>query len=117
MFADLLNPVIVDYHKLDSLDEFKHPKQNFKFDDAFPADLDPVGRFIISTRVRVARNIDGYPLRGGMSEKQTTELEQRVKEILESFDDKDLKGMFPGVNVLTPQCVGLRVCIQESTIH
>ncbi len=45
----------MDYHKLDSLDGFKHPKQNFAFDDSFPADLDPDGKFIISTRVRVAR--------------------------------------------------------------
>merc|ERR1719382_1326028 len=54
VFADLLNPIIIDYHKLDSLDGFAHPKQNFKFDDTFPADLDPENKFIISTRVRVA---------------------------------------------------------------
>ena len=94
MFAPLLNPIIVDYHKLDSLDDFKHPTQDFKFDDAFPADLDPEGAFIISTRVRVARNIDGYPLRGGMSEEQTVELEERVKAILEGFEDEDLKGKY-----------------------
>ncbi len=44
----------MDYHKLDTLDGFAHPKQNFSFDDPFPADLDPDGKFIISTRVRVA---------------------------------------------------------------
>ena len=82
----------MDYHKLDSLDNFSHPTQNFAFDDSFPADLDPENKFIISTRIRVARNIDGYPLRGGMSEEQTNELEQRVKNILEGFDDDDLKG-------------------------
>merc|ERR1712173_312937 len=71
-----------------------HPKQNFTFDDAFPADLDPDGKFIISTRIRVARNIDGYPLRGGMSEQQTNDLEEKVKNILESFEDKDLKGKY-----------------------
>merc|ERR1712129_203609 len=80
--------------KLDSLDDFKHPKQNFTFDDAFPADLDPDNKFIISTRVRVARNIVGYPLRGGMSESQTLELEEKVKAILEGFEDKELKGKY-----------------------
>merc|ERR1711997_894095 len=98
VFAPLLNPIIADYHKLESLDDFKHPKQNFKFDDAFPADLDPENKFIISTRVRVARNIDGYPLRGGMSEEQTTELEQKVKAILEAFEDEDLKGKYYPLN-------------------
>merc|ERR1712003_339671 len=76
------------------LDGFKHPMQNFTFDDAFPADLDPDNKFIISTRIRVARNIDGYPLRGGMSEQQTMELEEKVKNILESFEDEDLKGKY-----------------------
>jgi len=94
VFAPLLNPIIVDYHKLETLDDFKHPKQNFKFDDALPADLDPENEFIISTRVRVARNIDGYPLRGGMSKAQTMELEQKVKDILEGFEDPDLKGKY-----------------------
>jgi len=94
LFAPLLNPIITDYHKLGSLENFKHPKQNFKFDDEFPADLDPNNEFIISTRVRVARNLDGYPLRGGMSEDQTKELEEKVKDVLESFDDADLKGKY-----------------------
>jgi len=98
VFADLLNPIIMDYHKLESLDDFKHPTQNFEFDDAMPADLDPDGKFIISTRVRVARNIEGYPLRGGMSEEQTNELEQKVKAILESFKDEDLKGKYYPLN-------------------
>merc|ERR1712228_734433 len=93
-----LDPIIVDYHKLDSLDGFKHPKQNFKFDEAFPADLDPDGRFVISTRIRVARNVNGYPLRGGMSEQQTNDLEQKVKNILEGFKDADLKGKYYPLN-------------------
>eukprot|EP01083_Nonionella_stella_P159741 521491_1 len=93
-FADLLNPIIIDYHKLDTLDGFQHPKQNFEFDDAFPSDLDPENQFILSTRIRVARNIEGYPLRGGMSESQTMELEQKVKDILEGFEDEDLKGTY-----------------------
>eukprot|EP01084_Bolivina_argentea_P106509 190563_1 len=83
VFSDLLNPIIMDYHKLKSLDGFAHPQQNFSFDESFPADLDPDNKFIISTRVRVARNVDGYPLRGGMSEKQTFELEAKLKAILE----------------------------------
>eukprot|EP01083_Nonionella_stella_P273919 929572_1 len=32
VFSALLHPIIVDYHKLDSLDANKHPKQNFAFD-------------------------------------------------------------------------------------
>ncbi len=54
VFKPLLDPIIIDYHKLDTLDGFAYPKQNFSFDESLPADLDPDGKFIISTRVRVA---------------------------------------------------------------
>jgi len=94
LFADLFNAVICDYHKLETLDGFKHPAQNFKFDDAFPGNVDEDGEFVLSTRIRVARNVAGYPLRGGMSEDQTMELEQKIKAILESFEDDDLKGKY-----------------------
>eukprot|EP01083_Nonionella_stella_P164288 543232_1 len=94
LFADLLNPIIIDYHKLGSLDGFKHPKQNFAFDDKMVANVDPEGKFVVSTRIRVARNVQGYPLRGGMSAKQTMELEAKLKAILEGFEDEDLKGKY-----------------------
>jgi len=94
VFADLLNRVICDYHKIDSLDGFKHPSQNFAFDDAFTGNVDETGEFVLSTRIRVARNVAGYPLRGGMDEKQTIELEQKVKAILEGLEDEDLKGKY-----------------------
>jgi len=94
VFADLFNAVICDYHKLDSLDDFKHPAQNFAFDDELPADLDESGEYVVSTRIRVARNVAGYPLRGGMNEEQTMELEQKIKVILESMEDEDLKGKY-----------------------
>ncbi len=72
VFADIFNSIIIGYHKLDSLDGFKY---------SFPADLDPDG------------NVTGYPLRGGMNEQQTMELETKIKDILEGYRDKDLKGM------------------------
>jgi len=94
VFADLFNAVICDYHKLDSLDGFQHPEQNFAFDEELPANLDESGEFVVSTRIRVARNVAGYPLRGGMSEEQTMELEKTIKDILESMEDEDLKGKY-----------------------
>jgi protein-arginine kinase len=93
-FGALFDAIIVDYHKIKTLDGFKQPVQNFQFDDAFQGDLDPEGKFVISTRVRVARNIAGYPLRGGMTKEQTLELEKKVSDILQSFEDEDLKGKY-----------------------
>jgi hypothetical protein len=53
-FADILYPVIKDYHKVSDI---KHPKPDFGdlsklgFDD-----LDPKNEYILSTRVRVGRS-------------------------------------------------------------
>ena len=48
---------------------------------------------IASTRIRVGRNLDGYPLGPGVSKEQRLEIMKIVTEAAESFDE-DLKGKF-----------------------
>lgn len=58
-FADVLDAVIKDYHKVD---EVKHPKPDFgDLDNLGFGDLDPEGNMIVSTRVRVGRSHQGFP--------------------------------------------------------
>ena len=57
VFAPVLDEVIKDYHKVDSL---KHPTPNFGKEKIDFANLDPSGEMIISTRVRVGRSHDSY---------------------------------------------------------
>ena len=48
---------------------------------------------IASTRIRVGRNLDGYPLGPGVTKEQRLEIMKIVTEAAETFDD-DLKGKF-----------------------
>ena len=59
--------------------------------------MDPENKYIISTRIRVARNLKGYPLRPAMSKEDVLGLESKVKEILESLDG-ELKGKYYSLN-------------------
>lgn len=58
-FADVLDEVIKDYHKVDQV---QHPKADFgDLDDLGFGDLDPENKMIVSTRVRVGRSHAGMP--------------------------------------------------------
>ena len=48
---------------------------------------------ILSTRVRVGRNLAGYPLGPGLSKEQRKEIEQKVTKALTTFEG-DLKGKY-----------------------
>ena len=61
VFADLLDEVIREYHKVPAEQDLKHPAPNFGDLDNLPfGDLDPDGRFVLSTRVRVGRSAEGF---------------------------------------------------------
>jgi len=48
---------------------------------------------IVSTRIRVGRNLDGFPLGPGVTKEQRLEIMATVTKAAENFDD-DLKGTF-----------------------
>jgi creatine kinase len=56
-FAPVLDAVIKDYHKVSSIN---HPTPDFGEDKVNWPDLDPSGKYIVSTRVRVGRSHDSY---------------------------------------------------------
>ena len=62
-FAELFNHVIQEYHAGDPKGSVKHPTPEFGTDAQIDSlgDLDPLGRFVVSTRVRVARSHKGMP--------------------------------------------------------
>jgi creatine kinase/arginine kinase len=58
------------------------------------AELSPEqAEMIISTRIRVGRNLDGYPLGPGVTKEQRLDIMKVVTEAADKFDD-DLKGTF-----------------------
>jgi creatine kinase len=83
LFAPLINPIIEEY------------QTPYKVTDTHPADFDPEhlvapnpdpeGEFILSTRVRVARNLHGYGLTPSLTKEERVEIERRVVEVLQSL--------------------------------
>jgi len=91
VFADLFDPIIEDYHggfkKTD-----KHPASNFGDNSVF-GDLDPTGEFVVSTRVRCGRSMQGYPFNPCLTEAQYKEMEAKVSSTLSGLEG-ELKGKF-----------------------
>lgn len=84
VFSDLFDPIIEDYHggfkKTD-----KHPPKNWGDVNTF-GDLDPTGEYIVSTRVRCGRSLEGYPFNPCLTEEQYKEMEQKVSSTLSGLD-------------------------------
>lgn len=91
VFADLFDPIIEDYHggfkKTD-----KHPPKDFGDVSVF-GNLDPTNEFVISTRVRCGRSLQGYPFNPCLTEAQYKEMEQKVSSTLSGLEG-ELKGKF-----------------------
>lgn len=69
-----------------------HPPPTFGDPSEFQ-DLDPDERYIVSTRIRCGRSIDGIPFNPNMKEEDYITLENTVKEALEKLGG-DLKGEY-----------------------
>ena len=91
LFGPLLNPIIEEYHSPYKLADGHTPDMNPEKMDA--PDLDPEGRFIRSTRIRVARNLKGYNLTPNMSKAERIDLEQKIVGVLNSLTG-DLAGKY-----------------------
>ncbi|XP_014280926.1 arginine kinase isoform X1 [Halyomorpha halys] len=91
VFGELFDPIIEDYHK-----GFKktdsHPPKEWGDVETF-GNLDPAGEFIISTRVRCGRSMEGYPFNPCLTEAQYKEMEDKVSSTLTCLSD-ELKGTY-----------------------
>ncbi|KAH8364710.1 hypothetical protein KR084_010285, partial [Drosophila pseudotakahashii] len=91
VFADLFDPIIEDYHggfkKTD-----KHPASTFG-DVATFGNVDPTNEYVISTRVRCGRSMQGYPFNPCLTEAQYKEMEGKVSSTLSGLEG-ELKGKF-----------------------
>ena len=91
VFKSLFHPVIAVYHGYNA-EKDAHPR-DFKVRASELLPLDPEGRFIVSTRVRVGRNLKGFPLMPGISREQLQEVEHLVLNALKALEG-DLKGTY-----------------------
>uniref|UniRef100_A0A1I7ZY81 arginine kinase n=1 Tax=Steinernema glaseri TaxID=37863 RepID=A0A1I7ZY81_9BILA len=103
LFKDLFDPVIEDYH------------MGFKPTDTQPAmdlgeskiaelpDLDPEGKYIVSTRIRCGRSLAGYPFNPCLTELHYKSMENKMKATLEGLSDPELKGTYYPLTGMTKE--------------
>lgn len=87
-FSKIFNPIIMEYHGLD--------KGQLHVSDIQPVDFsdpDPEKRFILSTRVRVARNVRDYNFTSHLELKRRKHLEQCIVAAVKKFQG-ELKGEY-----------------------
>lgn len=82
-FAPLFDPIIEDYHGVSKNDAHK---SNLNPDDLHAPNPDPEGDYVISTRIRVGRNVAGLPLGPAISREQRNGIERQVSEVLSSLE-------------------------------
>ncbi|XP_059479996.1 arginine kinase-like [Neocloeon triangulifer] len=90
-FSDLFDPIIEDYHGGFKKDA-KHPNKDWGDVDTLP-NVDPTGEYVISTRVRCGRSMQGYPFNPCLTETQYKEMEDKLKATLDGFQG-ELKGTY-----------------------
>lgn len=100
VFADVLDAVIKDYHKVDKID---HPEPDFgDITKLGFSDLDPSGAFIISTRVRVGRTHKGFGFNPVISKEDRLEMERRTVSALDKLKG-ELAGTYYPLTGMTKQ--------------
>jgi len=96
LFAPLFNPIIEAYHGFTQSD--KHISNLNSETLNFP-NLDPKKEFILSTRIRVGRNLKGFPLGTIISKAQRDEVESLVVLALKKLTDELAGEYFPLYNM------------------
>ncbi|CAD5235313.1 unnamed protein product [Bursaphelenchus xylophilus] len=103
LFAPLFDPVIEEYHNGFKATD-KQPAMDLGEDKiAELPDLDPEGKYIISTRIRCGRSLAGYPFNPCLTETNYKNMEARMKSTLEGIKDEDLKGTYYPLTGMTKE--------------
>ena len=90
LFAPLFNPIIQEYHGFSTEDSHK---SNLNPDDLKAVNPDSDEKYIVSTRIRVGRNLKDLPLGPAISKDERLEVEEKVSTALSSLNGA-LKGSY-----------------------
>jgi len=88
LFAPLFNPIIQEYHGFSSADSHK---SNLNPDDLNAPNPDSEGNYIVSTRIRVGRNLKDFPLGPAIERQSRLIAEKMISGTFGSLDG-ELKG-------------------------
>ena len=97
-FAPLMDKIIEDYHGHSQSDKHQAEGNSQLNAPDFPEDE---AKMIKSTRIRVGRNLDGFPLGPAVSNQDRADIESKVTQALSSFDG-ELKGKYYSLDTMTP---------------
>lgn len=93
VFAPLFDGIIEEYHGFKPSD--RQPPVDLGGEKAKSlAPLDPEGKYIVSTRIRCGRSLDGYPFNPCLTQDDYLAMEKKVSTALKSMPDGDLKGTY-----------------------
>lgn len=90
VFSELFDPIIEDYHGFGKND--KH-SSSFDIDNLDIKNPDIKGKYVLSTRIRVGRNLKDFPLGAMISDKERNEVANKVKNTLSQLTG-DLSGNY-----------------------
>jgi len=99
IFSSLFDEIIQEYHAFSKDD--KH-KSNLNAQDLKAPNPDEKGEYILSTRIRVGRNLSEFPLGPAISDEQRDRVEKIVSEALNSLDG-DLAGSYYPLNNMSAE--------------
>jgi len=99
VFGDIFDPMICDYHGFAK--DAKHPPRDFGDVSSFP-NVDPTGEYVVSTRVRCGRSMDGYSFNPCLTEAQYKEMEEKVSSTLGGLEG-NLKGKYYPLTGMTKE--------------
>lgn len=100
VFAPLFDPIIEDYHRGFKPSDNQPPKNFGSLDDF--VDVDPEGKYVVSTRVRCGRSLEGFPFNPLLRAEQYKQMEAKVREQLDQFDG-DLAGTYYPLEGMTAE--------------
>jgi len=89
-FEALLHPIVEEYHDFSS--ELEH-RRDFEITSRRVGNPDPKNEYVLSTRIRVGRNLAGVPFAPGISKEERDAVEQRIVTALNDLDG-DLAGSY-----------------------
>ncbi len=97
VFAALFDPIIEAYHGFGKEDSHQ---SNLNPEDLNAPNPDPEGLYIVSTRIRVGRNVDHLPLGPGISKVQRDQVESSVVEGLHTLEGELAGNYYPLLGML-----------------
>lgn len=89
MLAPLVDPVILEYHNYD----MSGHKSDFSLEGLSLENLDPIGQYVVSTRIRVGRNFAKFAFPTAISREDRKAMEAEIKSVFDTLPS-DLQGEY-----------------------